>query len=57
MEKKLVYHITYWEGDQEIDHTRVDVLNAQLIWNLYREFGHVRTEHTTFEVRETFDEA
>jgi hypothetical protein len=56
MEKKLVYNITYWEGEKVIDQTQVEELNAELIWGLYKEFGHVRTENTTFEVKETFEE-
>ncbi|HEX4375413.1 MAG TPA: hypothetical protein VHZ50_19060 [Puia sp.] len=57
MEKQLVYHITYWEDDKIIDRTLVDELNAELIWKRYKEFGHTRTDNTTFEVRETFEEA
>lgn len=57
MEKQLVYHITYWEEDKIIDRTLVDELNAELIWKRYKEFGHTRTDKTTFEVKETFEEA
>jgi hypothetical protein len=57
MEKKLVYHITYWEGEQRMDQTQVDELDSELIWKLYKKFGHSRTELTTFEVKETFEEA
>ena len=56
MEKKVVYTITYWEGDKVIDKTRVDELNTDLIWRLFKEFGHARTENTTFEVQETFED-
>jgi hypothetical protein len=57
MEKQLVYHIAYWEGEKLIDRTLVDELNAELIWKRYKEFGHIRTDDTTFEVKETFEEA
>jgi hypothetical protein len=56
MEKKIIYHITYWEIDLKIGETIVDILNAELIWKIFKQFGHTRTENTTFEVRESFEE-
>ena len=57
VEKALVFDITYWEGEKAIGYSRVYQLNAELIWDMFRELGHSRTENTTFEVRETFEEA
>jgi hypothetical protein len=48
-----VYNIYYWEHYDEdierqypeyIDQTQVDELDETLIWDLFREFGHIRTE-------------
>jgi hypothetical protein len=44
------------EGEKMIGRTVVDELSAELIRKRYKEFGHSRTENTTFEVQETFEE-
>ena len=56
VEKTLVFDITYWGSEKVIGYSRVYQLNAELIWSLFRELGHSRTENATFEVRQTFEE-
>ena len=50
MEPKIVYNIAYYEGDEPIDSTQIDELSEELIWDLYKEFGHERTIDTRYEV-------
>jgi len=50
MQPKIVYNIDYYEGDELIDSTQIDELNEELIWDLYKEFGHERTIDTRYEV-------
>ena len=50
MEQNTVYSICYFEGDTFIDATQIDELDEELIWDLYKEFGHIRTDKTRFEV-------
>jgi hypothetical protein len=56
MEKKLIYTITYWEGEKEIDKIRILELNAELIWRIFKDLGHSRTATTSFEVHEAFED-
>jgi hypothetical protein len=57
MEQKIVYNISYFEDDIFIDGTQMDELNEELIWDLYKEFGNIRTPETRFEVEESMDES
>jgi hypothetical protein len=50
-----LYNISYFEGDTFIDGTQIDELDEELVWDLYKEFEHVRTTNTRFEVEEIFD--
>ena len=50
MEPKIVYNIDYYEEDEPIDSTQIDELSEELIWDLYKEFGHERTIDTRYEV-------
>jgi len=56
MKQKIVYNISYFEGDEFIDATQIDELSEELIWDLYKEFGHIRTSMTTYEVEEKLEE-
>ncbi len=56
MERELIYTITYWEEEKEIDKIQVHELNAELIWRLFKELGYLRTDNTSFEVHETFED-
>ena len=56
MKQKIVYNISYFEGDEFIDATQIDELSEELIWDLYKEFGHERMIDTRYEVEECFDE-
>ena len=49
MEQRIVYNISYFESNIFIDATQIDELDEELIWDLYKEFGHVRTLKTRFE--------
>ena len=50
MQQEIVYNISYFEGDSFTDATQIDELDEELIWNLFKEFGHIRTDKTRFEV-------
>ena len=50
MQPKIVYNIAYYESDELIDSTQIDELSEELIWDLYKEFGHERTIDTRYEV-------
>ena len=56
MQPKIVYNIAYYESDELIDSTQIDELSEELIWDLYKEFGHERTIDTRYEVEECLDE-
>ena len=56
MQPKIVYNIDYYEDDELIDSTQIDELIEELIWDLYKEFGHERMIDTRYEVEECFDE-
>ena len=55
MQIKIVYNIAYYEDDEIIDSTQIDELNEELIWDLYEEFGHIKTSKSRFEVEEVLD--
>ena len=57
MEQKVVYNISYFESDSFVDATQIDELDEEVIWHLYKEFGHIRTSKTNFEVEEVFDDS
>jgi len=49
----MAYNINYLTADGEIiDETQVDELNDELIWDLFREFGHTKSEGIYYEVEE-----
>lgn len=56
MEKKIVYHIIFWEEDEMIGRVMVDELKTDIIWKLFKQFGRTRTDNTSFEVKESFEE-
>ena len=56
MQPKIVYNIAYYEGDELIDSTQIDELSDELIWDLFEEFGHTKTNKSRFEVEECFEE-
>ena len=63
MKQVITYDVDWFEraSDKEaddvlIDHTQVDENDEQLIWELFAEFGHKRTERTYYEVSETTEE-
>ena len=56
MQPKIVYNIDYYEDDEPIDSTQIDELNEELIWDLFEEYGHTKTNKSRFEVEECLDE-
>ena len=55
MEQEIVYNINYFEDDSFIDGTQIDEFDEELIWDLFKEFGHIKTAKTRFEVEECLD--
>lgn len=64
MKTKTVYNITWYkkapaapeEDDILIDLTQLDENNDELIWGLFKEFGHERTDQTYYEIDEEEEE-
>jgi len=56
MEKKIIYHIIFWEEDEMIGRVQIDELKTEIIWKLFKQFGRTRTDNTSFEVKESFEE-
>jgi len=54
--KKIVFNISYFEVDEQIDSTHINELDEALIWDLFKEFGHERTPVTRYEYEEVFED-